>query len=131
MAGFPVEIETLDSGPWRFQGDPQLLERALRNLLHNAARAERDAGGSGPIRVSLERSADQVEVWIEDRGPGLPQEVRQRLFQPFVTSHSDGAGLGLSLAHRIVTLHQGRIRLEDRTGGGTRVILSFPVGAFG
>lgn len=129
MAGFAVEIETLDPGPWRFQGDPQLLERALRNLLHNAARAEQDDGGSGPIRVTLRRPPDQVELWIEDRGPGLPEEVRKRLFQPFVTSQTDGAGLGLSLAHRIVTLHQGRIRLEDRTRGGTRVILTFPVGA--
>ena len=131
MAGFPVEIETTDPGPWSFQGDPQLLERVLRNLLHNAARAEREAGGAGPIRVNLRRSDDRVEVWIEDRGSGLPLEVRQRLFQPFVTSHSDGAGLGLSLAHRIVTLHQGKIRLEDRAEGGTRAVLSFPVGTFG
>jgi signal transduction histidine kinase len=53
-------------------------------------------------------------------------EVRARLFHPFATGRRGGVGLGLSLAHRIVTLHGGRIRLEDRPGGGTRAVLFFP-----
>lgn len=129
MTGFPVEIQTLGPGPWRFLGDPQLLERAFRNLLHNAARAERDLEKAGPILLTLRLVDDQFEVRIEDRGPGIPAEVQHRLFQPFVTTRSDGTGLGLSLAHRIVTLHRGRIRLEDRSEGGTSAILTFPVSA--
>jgi len=108
------------------RGDPQLLERALRNLLHNAAQAEREAGRLGPVEVSVSLGVEGIEVAIEDRGPGLPDEIRGRLFHPFATGRRGGVGLGLALAHRIVVLHGGRIRLEDRPGGGTRALLSFP-----
>lgn len=108
------------------RGDAQLLERALRNLLHNAAQAEREAGGQGPVELGIETGPEGVELAVEDRGPGLPPEMRERLFHPFATGRRGGVGLGLALAHRIVTLHGGRIRLEDRPGGGTRALLSFP-----
>ncbi|HEX5716857.1 MAG TPA: ATP-binding protein [Thermoanaerobaculia bacterium] len=108
------------------RGDPQLLERAVRNLLHNAAQAEREAGGNGPVELGIEAGPDGVELAVEDRGPGLPPEMRERLFHPFATGRRGGVGLGLALAHRIVTLHGGRIRLEDRPGGGTRALLTFP-----
>lgn len=124
-----VEVRLKGGGDAVLKGDPQLLERAVRNLLHNAAEAEREAGRSGPVEpveVTVEPQADGVEVAIEDRGPGLVPEVRGRLFHPFATGRRGGVGLGLSLAHRIVTLHGGRIRLEDRPGGGTRAVLFFP-----
>ncbi|MFL6293721.1 MAG: two-component system sensor histidine kinase NtrB [Thermoanaerobaculia bacterium] len=108
------------------RGDAQLLERAVRNLLHNAAQAEREAGGSGPVELGIALVPDGVELAVEDRGPGLPPEMRERLFHPFATGRRGGVGLGLALAHRIVTLHGGRIRLEDRPGGGTRALLTFP-----
>ena len=65
---------------------------------------------------------------MADRRPraGLPAELRERLFHPFATGRAGGVGLGLPLAHRIVTLHGGRIRLEDRPGGGTRASIAFP-----
>jgi signal transduction histidine kinase len=110
----------------RLLGDPDLLERALRNLLHNAAQAEREAGREGPVDLRIELHADKVELVIEDRGPGLPAEIRERLFHPFATGRRGGVGLGLALAHRIVVLHGGLIRLEDRPGGGTRAVLLFP-----
>ncbi|HSK77073.1 MAG TPA: ATP-binding protein [Thermoanaerobaculia bacterium] len=121
-----VEVRVRAGADAVLKGDPQLLERAVRNLLHNAAEAEREAGRAGPVEVSIEPQADGVEVAIEDRGPGLVPEVRARLFHPFATGRRGGVGLGLSLAHRIVTLHGGRIRLEDRPGGGTRAVLFFP-----
>jgi signal transduction histidine kinase len=102
----------------------------VRNLLHNAAQAEREAGGRGPVEVSVTHGGDGVEVAIEDRGPGLPDEIRARLFHPFATGRRGGVGLGLALAHRIVVLHGGRIRLEDRPGGGTRAVLTFPRDTF-
>jgi signal transduction histidine kinase len=110
----------------RLYGDPQLLERAVRNLLRNAAEAEREAGGAGPLGMRLERTAEGLEVAIEDRGRGLPPAVRERLFHPFATGRPGGVGLGLPLAHRIVALHGGRVRLEDRPGGGTRASIAFP-----
>ncbi len=126
LARVPVTVRTDGQGSWQVTGDPQLLERAIRNLLHNAAEAEREADATGPVDLRLQRTAaGEIEVLIEDRGPGLPVEVRRRLFQPFVTGRSSGVGLGLSLAHRIVTLHGGRLELEDRVGGGTRARLAF------
>ncbi|HYL04871.1 MAG TPA: ATP-binding protein [Thermoanaerobaculia bacterium] len=111
-------------------GDPQLIERALRNVLHNAAQAEREAGGRGPVEVTVDDQPAGVEVTIADRGPGVPAELRERLFHPFATGRAGGVGLGLALAHRIVTLHGGRIRLEARPGGGTLARLTFPRDTF-
>lgn len=124
LAGMGVRVRA--AADVRLRGDAQLLERALRNLLHNAAQAEREAGGSGPIELGIEPGPEGIELSIEDRGPGLPAEMRDRLFHPFATGRRGGVGLGLALAHRIVTLHGGRIRLEDRSGGGTRALLLFP-----
>ncbi len=123
LEGVEVRVEGEDAS---LRGDPQLLERAVRNLLHNAAQAEREAGRRGPVEVSVRPAEEGVEVVIEDRGPGLPEEIRARLFHPFATGRRGGVGLGLALAHRIVVLHGGRIRLEDRAGGGTRAVLTFP-----
>ncbi|HSF41500.1 MAG TPA: ATP-binding protein, partial [Thermoanaerobaculia bacterium] len=95
-----VEVRVRAGADAVLKGDPQLLERAVRNLLHNAAEAEREAGRAGPVEVSIEPQADGVEVAIEDRGPGLVPEVRARLFHPFATGRRGGVGLGLSLAHR-------------------------------
>ncbi len=130
LDGKTVEIEVDDSSPQTLQGDSQLLERAIRNLLHNAAEAQSGIGAEDPIRARLRHASRQIELVIEDRGPGLPESVRERLFQPFVTGRADGVGLGLSLTHRIVTLHGGVVELEDRPDGGTRVTLSFPVDVF-
>ena len=123
-----IEIEP--SVPRTLQGDSQLLERAIRNLLHNAFEAQAAVGTGETIRASLRREENRVELALEDRGPGLPENVRQRLFQPFVTGRPEGVGLGLSLTHRIVTLHGGTVQLEDRQGGGTRVVVSFPLDVF-
>ncbi len=124
-----VQVEAGDLGSARIRGDAALLERALKNLLHNAVRAERE--GRDPVAVvcRVERQEEKLAIVVEDRGGGLPPEVRERLFQPFVTGRPDGVGLGLSLAHRIVGLHGGTLRLEDRENGGTRAVISFPADA--
>lgn len=126
LAGAEVRVTQDASGDILLRGDPQLLERALRNLLHNAVQAEKEADRSGPVEAAVRLLPDGAEVAVEDRGPGLPQEIRERLFHPFATGRPGGVGLGLALAHRIVVLHGGRIRLEDREGGGTRALVSFP-----
>ncbi len=128
LDGMAVEVAAAspEAASAELYGDPQLLERAVRNLLRNAVQAEREAGRQGPVEVRLERTAEGLEVAIEDRGRGLPAAVRERLFQPFATGRAGGVGLGLPLAHRIVALHGGRVRLEDRAGGGTRALIAFP-----
>ncbi len=68
-----------------------------------------------------------VSLLVEDRGPGLPEEVRKRLFRPFATGRADGVGLGLALTRRIIDLHGGRLSLEPRPLGGTRAVIEFPI----
>ncbi len=126
LAGFEVQVRETGAGEARLRGDPQLLERAVRNLLHNAVQAEREAGKAGPIGVTVLMQPEGVEVLIEDRGSGIRPDIRERLFHPFVTGRAGGVGLGLALAQRIVVLHGGRIRLEDRPAGGTQALLFFP-----
>ncbi len=119
-----VEIEGRLELP--VKGDSQLLERALRNLLHNACQAQQSVGVNEPVLVKLSTRDGGASAEILDRGPGLPQDVRERLFEPFVTGRPDGVGLGLSLARRIVDLHGGHLHLEDRVGGGTAARLWLP-----
>jgi signal transduction histidine kinase len=130
LANKKVEVSATAASPRILQGDSQLLERAVRNLLHNAAQADAESGHLGPLHVELAPGSDGVELCVEDHGPGLPEAVRQRLFQPFVTGRAGGVGLGLSLTYRIVSLHGGRVRLEDGDQGGTRAIISFPNDVF-
>jgi signal transduction histidine kinase len=125
LGGFAVQVEGAEPG-LRMRGDAQLLERAVRNLLHNAVQAEREAGRPGPVAVRVREGPDGVEIAVEDRGPGVNPEIRERLFHPFVTGRAGGVGLGLALAQRIVVLHRGRIRLDEREGGGTRAVIFFP-----
>ena len=111
----------------RTRGDEQLLERAFRNLLRNAVDATRDVTSEAPISVDMSVVGDSVEVSISDRGVGVPAEIRATVFQPFVTGRSDGIGMGLALAHRIIHLHGGRLSLEDRDGGGTVARVTLPL----
>jgi signal transduction histidine kinase len=115
--------------PVVFAGDPRLLRRMLRNLLENAARH----GGGTPIEAAVLRDeAGTVLVTVEDRGPGIAPEVRERIFEPFfrppgMREHRDpGVGLGLSLVRDIARHHRGSVDCEDRDGGGTTLRLSFP-----
>ena len=126
LEGKPVEIELAAGTRYEMRGDAQLLERALRNLLRNAAQAEAEIGTESALEMELRAGDGQVEIFVRDRGSGLPDSVRDRLFRPFATGRSDGVGLGLSLTHRIVTLHGGRIEIANRSRGGTEVHISFP-----
>ena len=122
-----VMVEPAAAGPAAaLTGDPELLVRALRNLLRNAVEAQARAGRSEPVRVRLGWDPQGFEILIADRGPGLSADVRRRLFQPFAAGRDGGVGLGLALAHRILALHGGRLTLEDRPDGGTLARVFFP-----
>lgn len=108
-------------------GSPRLLRRALRNLLENA---RRHGGNERPIDVSLRRPGTMIELAVCDRGPGVPELERDRIFEPFYrlqgTSESGGGtGLGLALVSAIAKKHGGTARCEERAGGGAcfRVVL--------
>jgi len=120
-----VEVEGELSGG-QVRGDPQLLERAVRNLLHNAVEAHREASPGEPVQARIRRHGRGVEIEVDDRGPGLSPEAREKLFDPFFSQRPGGVGLGLALTRRIVLLHDGRIHLDNRPDGGVRASLWIP-----
>ncbi|HEX9400523.1 MAG TPA: ATP-binding protein [Anaeromyxobacter sp.] len=110
-------------------GDEERLRQVLVNLGLNALEAVRD-GGLVRVSCRLDATPDHpepaVEVLVDDDGPGVPAEARDRIFEPFFTTKAKGSGLGLSIVHAIVTQHGGRIRVEGSPEGGARFVLSLP-----
>ncbi|SFC86958.1 ATP-binding protein [Tropicimonas isoalkanivorans] len=106
---------------------PTSMRRALRNLIENAVRYGGDAG------IRIWREEDLVRVVIDDRGPGIPEEELEHVFDPFVrlersrSRETGGTGLGLSIARTIVQSHGGDISLENREGGGLRATVTLPI----
>ncbi|MEM1245438.1 MAG: ATP-binding protein [Acidobacteriota bacterium] len=126
LAKVPIAVRS-KIGTAEVSGDPQLLERALRNLLHNAARAQREgAHADEPIRVRIVAVDEGFDVLIEDRGPGIADAVRDRLFHPFASGSAQGVGLGLALSRRIAELHGGTVQLRNRDEGGALARLHLP-----
>ena len=108
------------------QGDERLIRRALRNLLENARRY-----GGSEIELRVQRRGTQVEVQVCDRGPGVPEAYRERIFEPFfrLPGHAEragGVGLGLALVRQIAERHGGSVRCEPREGGGSCFTLALP-----
>ena len=105
----------------RVNVDGRLLQRVLLNLVLNAADAVGEAGvRDGQITISSERSDAQTAIIVEDNGPGIPEEVLERIFNPFFTTKHSGTGLGLAIVHRIIEAHGGRITAENRRAARTR-----------
>jgi signal transduction histidine kinase len=128
-----VTLHGLSPGRLELDGDLQLIERALTNLIDNALR---HAPGSRPVRVSLRRDGAQAEIVVEDAGPGLPGELHQRLHQglslrdpPIKRSSGGIGGLGLAIAQRVAVLHGGSLRPLPAPAGGTRLCLALPLAA--
>ncbi len=105
------------------RGDPEKLKQALLNLYLNALQAMPDGG---ELRVLGRAAEGQVEVRVEDTGPGVPPEEAERIFEPFYTLRSGGTGLGLSIAHTIVADHGGQIVLEPKAGRGATFVIHLP-----
>ncbi|MBI4261492.1 MAG: DUF4118 domain-containing protein [Actinobacteria bacterium] len=100
------------------------MDQVLTNVLENAARYT--PAGKG-ITVSAAGWQGGVQIRVADQGPGIPEDRRERLFEPFVRGEdSPGTGLGLAIARAIVEAHRGRIRLAESPGGGTTVVIELP-----
>jgi signal transduction histidine kinase len=110
------------------QLDEDLSERAFSNLVQNAYEAMGDKGGK--LRVEASKSSwndlPGVELRIQDSGPGVPEELREQIFNPFVTTKKTGVGLGLSIVSKIIDEHHGSIRLEGSPNTGARFVIFLP-----
>lgn len=103
--------------------DRDHARRLLLNLLLNSLQA---LDGGGAIRVELERSSDRREIRVVDDGRGIPPEIRETIFEPYVTGRPDGTGLGLSIATRIADRHGWRLRAEANRPKGTVMVVEVP-----
>ena len=120
-AGRGVEVTVAASGEAR--ADRDQLRRALVNLVRNALEASPD---NGVVALAASRAGAGAVLEVHDRGPGLDEAARQRLFQPFATTKPHGTGLGLALAQRVAAAHGGALALLPRPGGGTVARLTVP-----
>jgi PAS domain S-box-containing protein len=102
------------------------MQQVLLNLLRNAAEAVADQERRD-IALLTEATDDTVRISVVDNGPGLPEEVRAKLFQPFVSTKKTGMGVGLSICHSIVTAHNGRIWADGNPDGGTIFNVALPI----
>ena len=109
-------------------GRPQAIERAVHNLVDNAIKY----GGEADVTVARDDDALAI-VTVDDRGPGIPEALRRRVFEPFFRAEpsrsrdTGGTGLGLSLVQALIAREGGVIELADRPGGGLRVIVRLPI----
>lgn len=113
--------------------DEGLCEQAFVNLIQNAYDAMGSAGGTLKLSAaSVNGDRSGVEVRIADTGPGIPQELREQIFNPFVTTKKTGVGLGLSIVSRIIDGHHGTIRIENSAEAGespgAQFVIFFPAG---
>jgi len=113
------------------QGVAKLLRRVMRNLLENARRH-----AAGDIKVTLGRTDSHAVMRVCDRGPGVPPELRERIFEPFyrlpgATERDGGVGLGLALVKSIVMRHGGSVECENRPDGGACFIVLLPLATEG
>ncbi|MGH7584794.1 MAG: sensor histidine kinase [Gemmatimonadales bacterium] len=123
----PAEVAAnvrVEPGVARITGHYDPLRRAFSNLLRNAVEA---MNGRGTIDVHVApRLAGGVRIRLRDHGPGIPAELGDRVFDPYVTTKAEGTGLGLSLVRQTFDAHGGRIRLEPAQGGGAAFVIELP-----
>lgn len=104
--------------------DGEQVKRALINLLDNAVEATE---APGRVTVSAQASNGHLEIQVADTGRGIPPESKEKLFLPYFSTKGRGTGLGLAIVHRIVTDHQGSIRVEDNVPKGTVFTVELPI----
>jgi two-component system sensor histidine kinase HydH len=125
VSGFDPARLTVDDAraPETWSLDPVRFGQVLTNLVDNALQA---APLAQPVRVCVAKQGAVLVLEVRDRGPGVPEADREKIFEPFVTSRIKGVGLGLAIARQIVALHGGSISVEPATGGGACFRVELP-----
>ena len=108
----------------KLEVDPVRMRQVVDNLLSNAAEFS-EAGATVVLRGAL-LDQDTYRIEVLDRGPGIPEDQRERVFEPFRSSRPGGTGLGLAISRVIVSAHRGQIRAVPRPGGGSSIQIDLP-----
>jgi two-component system sensor kinase FixL len=120
-----IDVEVAGAAP-PIPADPDMLRVVFHNLLVNSAHAMQ---GKGRIRVAVAPSDAMCRIEVADAGPGIPPDIRDKIFTPFFTTKSRGTGLGLPTVKRLVEAHAGAIAVECPAAGGTTVVIELPLTA--
>jgi PAS domain S-box-containing protein len=120
-----VDVEVEGSAP-TISADPDMLRIVFQNLLINGAHAMH---GKGRIRVAIGAVDSRCQIAFIDSGPGIPTEIREKIFTPFFTTKTRGSGLGLPTAKRLIEAHNGQIAIDCPPAGGTAVVIRLPISA--
>jgi PAS domain S-box-containing protein len=123
----------VEGGPALLEGDEDLLHRVVANLALNAVQAARGEPVTVTVRVDSTSDVPQgagfdgaVRLEVRDDGPGIPEEIRERLFEPFVSARPGGSGLGLAIVQRAVEAHRGFVLVESAPAAGTTFTIYLP-----
>ena len=129
-ADVQVNLVTSETTP-RVRVDAERVQRVFDNLLENAIR---HGGDDNAIELGLDEVDDEVRFWVRDHGPGIPEELREQVFEKFVRvpgTPKRGSGLGLSIVRDVVQAHGGRCGVEPAEGGGARFWFTLPKASLG
>jgi PAS domain S-box-containing protein len=122
---YPIHVTQTEDIPG-FTGDETQLEQVLLNLLLNAQNAMNSEGQIGVV-LDYDKESKTVRIEVQDTGPGIPEEIKKKIFQPFFTTRTDGTGLGLATCLKNVQYHGGSIEVYSEPGHGTTFIVTIPL----
>ncbi len=124
----PHPVEWGSRAPLPVLGQPQGLDDAIYQVIRNAFQF---SPADTPVQLSTQATGGTAHIRVEDRGTGIPADVLERVFEPFVTTRApgDGLGLGLTIAYGVIRQHGGRIQIRSEVGQGTSVDISLPLRA--
>jgi signal transduction histidine kinase len=116
----------MPSQPLMVNIDADLLKQAALNVIQNGAQS---MPGGGQLRVVLEEEPKFALLRISDQGPGIPREIRGKIFDLYFTTKSGGSGIGLAMTYRILQLHYGSVEVQSSSEHGTEFLLRIPIAA--
>jgi signal transduction histidine kinase len=119
-----VDIDVEGTAPL-VSADADMLRVVFQNLFINSAHAMQ---GKGRIRVAVEPVDTTCQIAFIDAGPGIPPDIREKIFTPFFTTKTRGSGLGLPTVKRLIEAHNGQVAIDCPPAGGTTVVLRLPMG---
>ncbi len=124
-SGYQIHVQHENEIP-EIMGDPDMLYQAFLNILINAMQS---MPGGGEIQILLSAGPEVLTVSFKDKGQGIPEDILEKIWNPFFTTKETGTGLGLGIVKNIIEAHKGRIRIENRPVYGAQVIIELPVNA--
>ncbi len=124
VAAVRASLSVCEEGFFTIKADEILLKQTFMNLIQNAVQAMAPEGGR--LDIGVRKKENEVLISVADTGPGIPEQMRQKVFLPFYTNKEGGMGLGLAIVHSIIQSHFGSIEVES-TGQGTTFLIKLPV----